>query len=134
MWRLVKSDQNGDRVAKNSKSCHICSIRPKRTYSKNNKTGLQPVSKTCGTNSWVLSKSFKCKKVFKKCFKIYWRLIQWGSEIQPIEIQKYLRSRLFEGQISNSWTLATVWAIVPTIQKLDHCPDFKWLAFRISAC
>ena len=60
--------------------------------------------------------------------------IQWGSEIQPIEIQKYLRSRLFEGQISNSWTLATVLAIVPTIQKLDHCPDFKWLAFRISAC
>ena len=36
-----------------------------------NKTGLQPVSKTCGTNSWVLSKRFKCKK---KCLKSYWRL------------------------------------------------------------
>ena len=36
-----------------------------------NKPGLQPVSKTCGTNSWVLSKRFKCEKVFKKCLKSY---------------------------------------------------------------
>ena len=34
-----------------------------------NKTGLQPVPKTCGTNSWVLSKIFKCKKVLA----FFWR-------------------------------------------------------------
>ena len=31
---------------------------------------------------------------------------QWGCEIQPFEIRKHLKSRLFEGQISNDLALA----------------------------
>ena len=46
--------------------------------------------------------------------------IQRGYEIHPIRIWKHLKSRLFEGRISNGWTLAMATVIVPTIQKPDH--------------
>ena len=50
--------------------------------------------------------------------------IQWGSEIQPFEILKHLKSRLVDGRTSNGQALATAlttaMAIVPTIQKPDH--------------
>ena len=43
-----------------------------------------------------------------------------------------MKPRLFEGQISTGWDLATARVIVPAIRKPDHlksrhfCPDFKW--------
>ena len=69
--------------------------------------------------------------------------VQWGSEIRPFKIWKHLKSRLFEGEISNGLVFKWFWlsngralarpiVIVPTIRKLDHsksghfCPDFKW--------
>ena len=65
--------------------------------------------------------------------------IQWGSEIQPFEIWKHLKSKLFEGRISNGWALAMAKAIVPTVRKLDYskcrhfCPDFKWVFYKMTA-
>ena len=51
-------------------------------------------------------------------------------KIPPLEIQKHLKFRLFEGQISNgpvsnSQALAMAIAIVPTIQNLD---TFVWIS------
>ena len=43
-------------------------------------------------------------------------LLQWGSESQPFEVQRHLKSGLFEGQISNGHVSAMEIAIVPTIQ------------------
>ena len=43
-------------------------------------------------------------------------LLQWGSETQPFEVQRHLKSGLFEGQISNGHVSAMEIAIVPTIQ------------------
>ena len=39
----------------------------------------------------------------------------WGSEIQPYEIQKQLKSGLFERRISNGQALALAVAKVPNI-------------------
>ena len=56
--------------------------------------------------------------------------LQWGSEIQPFIIWRYLKD--FKLQFSNGRALAIAIAIVPTIQKLENlksrclCPDFKW--------
>ena len=61
--------------------------------------------------------------------------IQWGSEIQPFEIQKHLKNghlmiRFQIVQFLNGWALAM--SLVPNIWKLDRwksgcfCLDFKW--------
>ena len=57
--------------------------------------------------------------------------VHWGSEIQPLEIQKQLNSGLFEGPTSNSQAFEMATAIVSIRWKLDHSKalnitDFKW--------
>ena len=61
-------------------------------------------------------------------------LLQWGSEIQQFEIQKYWKSRLFEDRISSGLVfnaIALAKAMVTTIRKPDLSksepfgPDFK---------
>ena len=56
--------------------------------------------------------------------------IQWGSGIQPFEIQKNLKSRLFEGWISNGlvfkW-LGFSFSYSPNHSKSRRFwPDYKW--------
>ena len=58
-------------------------------------------------------------------------LAEWGSEIQPFKIQKYLKSGLFGGQILNGQALAMAKAIVPTNKKPDH-QNSKCFFFWIS--
>ena len=54
--------------------------------------------------------------------------IQWGSEIQPFKIQKYLKSRLFEGRISDGPVFKCLgFSYCPKHSKSgSFCPDFKW--------
>ena len=59
-----------------------------------------------------------------------WNPTIWNPE--TFEIWKHLKSRPFEGHISNSGSLAVAIALALTIRKPDHsksgcfCPDFKW--------
>ena len=58
--------------------------------------------------------------------------IQWGSEIRPFKIQKHLKSRLFEDQISSGPVIKESGnSFCYSIQKQDHsksrhfCPALK---------
>ena len=84
--------------------------------------------------------------IVQKNIEVY--IEQYSGDVKS----DHVKSRLFEGHISNGWALAMAIAIVPTIQKPDHsksglflfrfqmvfdkmaviCPDFKWVGFRIS--
>ena len=56
---------------------------------------------------------------FGNIARAYQQQKQWGSEIQPREIRKQLKSRHFEGWFSNGRALALAIAVIPNIQNQD---------------
>ena len=65
--------------------------------------------------------------------------VQWGFEIQELEIWKHLKTGIFEGWISNGqvfkwsgFSYGYGYSYGPTIEKPDHlksrrfCLNFKW--------